>query len=111
MDDLVRIYLHVINDDRLHGVFNAVSPKPVSNKELVVKLARQIKGSFFVPLHIPNFALRLALGEMSIEVLKSATVSCEKIRKAGFNFVFPSIESALHELAPLKRSSRVLLNR
>jgi uncharacterized protein len=111
MDDLVRIYLHVINDDRLYGPFNAVSPKPVSNKELVVKLAKQIKGSFFVPLHIPNFALRLALGEMSIEVLKSATVSCDKIRKAGFNFVFPSIESALHELAPLKRSSRVVLNR
>ena len=111
MDDLVRIYLHVINDDRLHGPFNAVSPKPVSNKELVVKLARQIKGSFYVPLHIPNFALRLALGEMSIEVLKSATVCCDKIRKAGFNFVFPSIESALNELAPVKRSSRIVLNR
>lgn len=108
MDDLVRIYLYVINDERLHGPFNAVSPKPVSNKELVVKLAKQIKGSFFVPLHIPNFALRLALGEMSIELLKSTTVSCDKIRKAGFNFVFPSIESALNELAPIKRSSRVV---
>jgi uncharacterized protein len=108
IDDLVRIYLYAITNTALNGVYNAVSPKPVSNKELVVKLAKEIKGSFYVPLHIPAFALRMALGEMSIEVLKSATVSCEKIRKAGFNYVFPSIEGAIHELSPLKPTRRML---
>ena len=102
IDDLVRIYLHAVINPAIQGVYNAVAPKPVSNKELVVKLAKEIKGNFFVPLHIPTFALRLVLGEMSVEVLKSATVNCEKIRKSGFNFIFPSIESALRELTPLK---------
>lgn len=106
IDDLVRMYLHAIMNPSIQGIYNAVAPKPVSNKEIAIKLAREIKGSFYVPLHIPSFALRLALGEMSIEVLKSATVSCEKIRKTGFNFIFPSIESALHELAPLKTPVR-----
>src|SRR5688500_12164950 len=39
IDDLVRIYLYAITNTSLNGVYNAVSPKPVSNKELVVKLA------------------------------------------------------------------------
>jgi uncharacterized protein (TIGR01777 family) len=102
IDDLVRIYLHAIVTPSIHGVYNAVAPKPVSNKEFAMKLAKELKGSFYVPLHIPAFALRMMLGEMSVEILKSATVSCEKIRKTGFNFVFPSIESALNELSPVK---------
>jgi hypothetical protein len=35
---------------------------------------------------------------MSIEVLKSATVSCDKIHYSGFVFLFPSIEAALGNL-------------
>jgi uncharacterized protein len=38
------------------------------------------------------------LGETSVEVLKSATVSCEKIRTAGFSFLYPTIDSALNNL-------------
>jgi hypothetical protein len=38
------------------------------------------------------------LGEMSVEVLKSATVSCEKIREAGYNFLYSSLEPALDNL-------------
>jgi uncharacterized protein (TIGR01777 family) len=98
IDDLCRMYLMAVEDPNLFGVYNAVAPRPVTNKELTVKLAKCIKGNFYVPVHIPAFALKAALGEMSIEVLKSTTVSCDKIRKAGFNFIFPSIDSALNEL-------------
>jgi uncharacterized protein (TIGR01777 family) len=95
IDDLCRIYLEAIENEELEGVYNAVAPKPVSNKELVLQLAKTIKGSFYIPLHIPSFILKLALGEMSIEVLKSTTVSSHKIRKTGFNFIYPSIEAAI----------------
>jgi NAD dependent epimerase/dehydratase family enzyme len=40
------------------------------------------------------------LGEMSIEILKSTRVSCEKIKNEQFHFLFPSIESALQNLLP-----------
>ena len=39
--------------------------------------------------------LKIILGEMSIEVLKSTTVSSNKIQQAGFLFTFPSIKEAL----------------
>ena len=37
-------------------------------------------------------------GEMSIEVLKSCTVSANKIQKQGFKFDFRDIESAVKDL-------------
>ena len=84
----------------MSGVYNAVAPSPVSNKELILQLARE-KKKFFMPVHVPAFALKLILGEMSIEVLKSATVSNKKITTTGFSFLYPTIEPALENL--LKR--------
>jgi uncharacterized protein len=95
IDDLCRMYAMAIEDVSLQGVFNAVAPKPVSNRELVIKLAKAVKGRFFVPVYIPSFMLKIAVGEVSIEVLKSVTVNGEKIRKAGFNFLYPSIDAAM----------------
>lgn len=98
IDDLVRLYIAAIEDDNMRGAYNAVAPKPVSNKELMLQLARIKKGSFFIPVYIPSFALKIVLGEMSIEVLKSATVSCDKIHYSGFTFLYPTIEAALKNL-------------
>lgn len=98
IDDLVRLYISAIEDDTLRGVYNAVAPKPVSNKELMLQLAQEKKGKFFIPVYTPSFVLKTILGEMSIEVLKSATVSCNKIHYSGFTFLYPSIEAAMKNL-------------
>ena len=98
IDDLVRLYISAIEDDTLRGVYNAVAPKPVSNKELMLQLAHEKKGKFFIPVYVPSFVLKTILGEMSIEVLKSATVSCNKIHYSGFTFLYPSIEAAMKNL-------------
>lgn len=98
IDDLCRMFVSAIENESWSGAYNAVAPKPVSNKELIIQVAKYLKGKFYVPLYVPSFALKLALGGMSQEVLKSTTVCSDKIRKAGFNFAFPSIESALKDL-------------
>jgi uncharacterized protein len=95
LDDLCRLFIASIENESMIGVFNAVAPQPVDNKALVLELAKQMRGRFFVPVYVPSFVLKLMMGEMSIEVLKSATVSAEKIHKTGFQFLYPSIESAL----------------
>jgi uncharacterized protein len=99
IDDLVRIYIAAIENENMNGVYNAVAPRPVSNKELVLQLARIKRGRFFVPIHVPSFILKLVLGELSIEILKSTTVSCDKIHFTGFTFLYPSLEAALKQLA------------
>lgn len=98
IDDICRIYLNALEDETMHGAYNGVAPIPVSNKEMVMQVARQLRHRGWMPVHVPRFALKLALGEMSIEVLKSCTVSSRKIESAGFQFLFPSIQSAIADL-------------
>jgi len=99
IDDLVRLYINAFENENIHGVYNAVAPDPVSNKELVLQLARSKKGKFFVPVHAPSFVLKAMLGEMSIEVLKSTTVSCKKILATGFVFQYADHTTALADFA------------
>ena len=98
IQDMCRMYLFAIENDEMKGVFNAVAPIPVRNKTLTTLLAKKMKGKFFVSMYVPSFLLKIVLGEMSIEVLKSATVSDHKMKEAGFTFLFPSIESAVDDL-------------
>jgi uncharacterized protein (TIGR01777 family) len=98
IEDLVRIYIAAIENENMNGVYNAIAPRPVSNIEMVLQLAKIKRGSLYIPIHVPSFILKLILGEMSIEVLKSATVSCDKIHLTGFTFLYPSLESALKQL-------------
>jgi uncharacterized protein (TIGR01777 family) len=97
IDDLVRMYIAAIENEKMNGIYNAVAPNPVSNKELIIELAKSRK-RFYMPVYIPTFILKLLLGEMSVEVLKSARVSCKKVQDSGFVFQFPGIRSALENL-------------
>jgi uncharacterized protein (TIGR01777 family) len=94
IDDLCHMFISAIENENINGTFNAVTPNPVSNKQLMYVLATQ-KNKYFLPLHIPAFILKLMLGEMSIELLKSVNVSAKKILSTGFEFLYPTIESAL----------------
>jgi len=95
--DLVRIYIEAIENGRMKGVYNAVAPNPVTNKTMVSEIARQSR-RWHIKVQVPAFILKMVLGEMSIEVLKSATVSSQKIQAAGFPFMFPAIGPAIQNL-------------
>jgi uncharacterized protein (TIGR01777 family) len=98
IDDLVNLYIAAIENENMNGTYNAVAPHPVSNKELTLTLAKIKKGKFFVAVYVPSFMLKIALGEMSIEVLKSATVSSAKLHYLGYNYLYSSVETALSQI-------------
>ena len=101
IDDLVRAILFSMETEQMEGVYNAVSPKPVSNKELILEIAKNTE-NFFIPIHAPSFGLKIVFGEMIGEILKSTTVSSEKLQKAGFIFQYPDIRSAILQLSHQK---------
>lgn len=95
--DLIRLFAAAIENDSWKGVYNAVAPNPVSNQTLILQIAKE-RGKFYVPFKVPSFALKLALGEMSIEVLKSVTVSANKVLDNDFEFLYPTIGKAVAAL-------------
>lgn len=97
IDDLVNMFITAIESEDINGVYNAVAPSPVSNKELILTLAKA-RNKFYIPVPVPSFVLKMMLGEMSIEILKSATVSSAKAEKTGFSFRYADIKSALNSL-------------
>jgi|SRR5436190_3007455 len=102
IDDLVRAILYGMENEKMDGVYNAVAPKPVSNEELILKMAKKLEGKGFIAVHVPSFALKIVFGKMINEILKSTTVSSEKIQQADFIFQYPDLESAISQLANQK---------
>ena len=97
IDDMVGLILHALDAKRIDGVYNAVADTPVSNRKLIETM-REVKKRVTLPVRVPALALRLGLGEMSVEVLKSATVSNRKWLETGFPLRFPAIRPAVEAL-------------
>ncbi|HPH24992.1 MAG TPA: DUF1731 domain-containing protein, partial [Chitinophagaceae bacterium] len=98
IDDLCNQFIYAIEHENMQGSYNAVAPNPVNNRRLTLSIAKKVKGKFYIPIYVPSFMLKIILGEMSIEVLKSTTVSSKKIEIAGFNFKYKTIDAALSNL-------------
>ncbi|HJS54365.1 MAG TPA: TIGR01777 family oxidoreductase [Chitinophagaceae bacterium] len=101
--DLCDMMLWTIENASMNGVYNAVSPSPVTNRNLMIELARQVKGNFYIPFYVPSFVLKILFGELSTEVLKSTTVNSEKILSTGFIFQYPEIKAALKDLCSVRK--------
>lgn len=99
LEDLVRMFQFAIENEIINDVYNAVSNEPVTYKRLMQEYAASIKGRFFIPIHVPSFVLKIVLGEMSSEILKSIKVSNDKIKKTGFTFLYPHISNAFKQLS------------
>ena len=95
--DLCKMIQYAIETPALQGVYNAVAPNSVTNKKLVLTIAKNTYPIYF-PSFVPSFILKIMLGEMSIEVLKSTKVSAQKIQDAGFVFDYPNVEEAIIDL-------------
>ena len=80
--DLCQIFLKAIENETMIGIYNAVAPNPVTNKELNQTIAQALQRPLWLP-PVPEFALRILLGEMSQIVLTGARVDCSKVKSAG----------------------------
>ena len=96
IDDLVSIFLFILESE-IEGVFNAVAPNPVQQKDFVKSVAKVLKRPLFFP-NVPEIVLNFALGEMSAIVLESQRVSAQKIQNLGFDYKYHELDAALNHL-------------
>jgi uncharacterized protein (TIGR01777 family) len=97
IQDLARLFVFALEHATIEGIYNAVAPNPVTNRELT-KQAAKAKGKPYIGIGVPAFVLKLALGQMAAMVLGGNRVSCEKILKSGFEFHFEQLQPALQDL-------------
>ncbi len=91
--DLVAMIITAIENKNYNGIYNAVASNNTTQKLLAIQIGKALGKKIFIKIPIPAFVLKIMLGEMSIEVLKSAVVENDKIKKAGFTFQYPALES------------------
>jgi len=97
IDDLCEIYLKAIEENNMHGAFNAVAPEHKTNREFSETLTKVLKKKVWFP-SIPAFILKIIFGKMSELILNGSRVSSNKLIKEGFQFKFPDLKSALEDL-------------
>lgn len=97
IEDLAALFVYALENGMMQGVYNGVAPVPVAQSQLMYSIRKNSKG-ISIPIPVPAFVLKIMLGEMSIEVLKSATVSSHKIEQAGFKFQYTTINKAVAAL-------------
>ena len=101
IDDLCGIYIKAIVDIGMNGAYNAVAPDHKTNREFIKTLALVLKKPFWFP-NVPEILMKILFGKMSEMLLKGSRVSSDKIKAAGYSFLFPQLEEALIDLTQYK---------
>lgn len=97
LDDWIHMVRWAIDTPEISGPLNATAPSPVSNRELSEALGRALHRPALLPA--PAFAVRLLVGEMADAVLlRGQRVLPAKATRAGFEFRYPTIDSALQQI-------------
>jgi len=97
IDDIVGIFRHALEDDRVRGPVNGVAPGIVTNTEFTRLFAASLNRPVFLP--VPSFALRLLMGEMAVIVLASQKVAPKVALDTGYRFKYPELAEALRSFS------------
>lgn len=100
--DLVQMFAAAVEDTKLSGTFNAVSPRAATNAEFMCKLRQALHRPWSPP--VPAFAMRLGarlVGSESSLVLMGQRCVPGRFLAAGFQFRFPELGGALKDLCGL----------
>lgn len=98
-------WIHIDDETRLiewlilnggSGAYNATAANPMTHGDFIRQLgAAMHRMTLF---SIPAWAVRMTLGELSTLVLASQRVIPQRAQEEGFQFQFPSLDKALHNL-------------
>jgi len=83
----------VLHREDIAGPVNIVGPAPSTNAEFTRALGRALHRPTVMP--VPGIALRILLGEMAVEALRSIRVLPGVLNRAGFRFQHPELADAL----------------
>ena len=83
----------LLENKNAEGPYNLTAPNPVTNKEFAKALGKAMRRPSFFPL--PEFIMRMVLGEISTVVLDGQRVVPARLLEMGFDFQYPELLVAL----------------
>lgn len=95
--DEVAALTALLEQDRYAGPVNLTAPDPVTNAEVTKAMGQVLGRPTLLP--VPAFALKIALGEFSDDVLGSQRVLPTVLTAEGFTWSDPTIASAIQQAA------------
>jgi len=99
IDDEVGLIDYLLQQHDCHGAFNACAPQQVRNADFTQALARALHRPAVLPA--PAWALRLALGEMSVLLLGGQRAEPRRAVENGYRFRYPTLDKAFSNLLGL----------
>ncbi len=93
MQDVCEAFWFAATKPDFEGIFNVSAPNPVSMKEFAKNLGKVMNRPSFFP--VPEFALRLLVGEATSALIASQRVIPEKLQNEGFSFTYEKPYDAL----------------
>lgn len=96
LDDMVGILRHALFNENVSGAINGVAPNSATNAEFTRALGAALHRPTIFP--VPEFALRIVMGEMAIAALDSQRVYPSVALETGYEFRFPTLQPALDSL-------------
>lgn len=98
IDDLVALILHILDRKECSGIYNGVTPNWATNREFTRLLAASLHRPAF--LTMPAWLVKLAMGERGEELLLAgARVVPKRTQESGFQWKYPTLESAFQQLS------------
>lgn len=96
LEDLLRAYLHVIENEKCEGVFNLTAPEPTTNLGLTKTLGKVLHRPTIFP--VPEFVLKLIFSEGAKVLSDGQSAVPKRLEESGFKFEFTNIEEAIEDL-------------
>ncbi len=94
--DLSDLIIWLIERPEISGPVNAVAPETVTMEEFCRKLGKALRRPSWIP--VPEFALKIAFGEMAEVLTTGQAVQPFIAQQKGFNFSYSQLDSALQSL-------------
>ena len=97
VDDMTDIILFVLDNPQTEGLYNAVSPGIVTNREFTESFAKYLRRPIL--WNIPEWLVKRAIGaERSSIMLKGQLVRSRRTIEAGYKFQYDNIDDAMQDL-------------
>lgn len=93
LEDMLQGIAHLITNKSCEGVYNFTAPNPITNQELSRELASSLSRPCL--FKVPEFMLRVMMGEMADLVLYGQRVVPKRLQESGYEFIYPEISQAL----------------